>query len=43
MGGSGPEGCLGWSAHPLGSAVCRDQAQDLSLLGLFGLFVSCFP
>ena len=49
--GVGLEVWLGWSAHPLGGAVCRGHAQYPAFapgslevaVGLFGLFVSCCP
>ena len=41
----GLDRCLGWSASPLGGAVCRDHAQYPGRLRsgswVFGLFVSC--
>ena len=42
--GVGPEGWLGWSAHPpLGGAAYRKHAPSSSemAVGLFGLFASC--
>ena len=38
----GLEGWLRWSAHPLGGAVCRDQAQYLGFAQRWPLICSIF-